>query len=78
MTPLSNITGKQMRKFVESLGYSFSRQRGSHIRFHHDLKKSITIPASGKRTIKPGIIKGLLNTMQIDVCLFYRYLNYNN
>jgi len=78
MTPLSNITGKQMKKFVESLGYSFSRQRGSHVRFKHSDKRSITIPASGKRTIKPGIIKGLLNTMEINVGIFHEYLNYNN
>ena len=78
MTPLSNITGKQMRKFVETLGYSFSRQRGSHLRFKHHIKQALTIPASGKKIIKPGIVKGLLNTMEIDVKLFYRFLNYNN
>jgi len=78
MTPLSNITGKQMRKFVESLGYSFSRQKGSHLRFKHSYKQSITIPARGKKTIKPGIIKGLLNTMEINVNIFHKYLNYNN
>ena len=78
MTPLSNITGKQMRKFVESLGYSFSRQKGSHLRFRHSSKYSITIPASGKKTIKPGIIKGLLNTMEINVYAFHKYMNYNN
>ena len=78
MTPLSNITGKQMIRFVESLGYSFARQKGSHLRFKHACKYSITIPASGKKTIKPGIIKGLLNTMEINVDIFHRYLNYNN
>ena len=78
MTPLSNITGKQMRKFVESLGYSFSRQKGSHLRFTHLTKYPITIPASGKKVIKPGIVKGLLNTMDINVNIFQKYLNYNN
>jgi len=67
-----------MKKFVVSLGYSFSRQNGSHVIFKHLDKKSITIPASGKKTIKPGIIKGLLNTMEINVDIFHEYMNYNN
>jgi len=78
MTPLSNITGKQMRKFVESIGYTFSRQKGSHLRFRHSIKYSITIPARGKKTIKPGIIKGLLNTMEIHADTFHKYMHYNN
>ena len=78
MTPLSNITGKQMIKFVESLGYVLSRQRGSHLRFKHSTKQAITIPASGKKIIKPGLIKGLLNRMCIDVQTFHKYMKYNN
>jgi len=78
MTPLSNITGKKMRAFVESFGYTYSRQRGSHLRFKHNTRQALTIPARGKNTIKPGIVKGLLNTMEIDVELFYGYMNYNN
>jgi len=78
MTPLSNITGRKMRNFVESLGYICVRQKGSHIRFKHTNKYAITIPASGKKIIKPGVIKGLLNTMEIDVQILHKYLNYNN
>ncbi len=36
MTPLSNITGKQMIQFVQSQGYSQVRQRGSHKQFKHE------------------------------------------
>jgi len=78
MTPLSNITGKQMKLFVESLGYSLVRQRGSHLRFKSENRSPITIPAVGKKTIKPGIVKGLLNTMKIDVDVLYKHLHYNN
>ena len=78
MTPLSNITGRQIKKFVESIGYKYVRQRGSHLRFKHSFKASITIPAIGKKVVKSGLLKGLLNTMEVDVKLFYDYLNYNN
>lgn len=78
MTPLSNISGKQIKKFVESLGYRLVRQRGSHLRFKHQYKLSITIPAIGKKTIKPGLLKGLLNKMEVEVEVFYSYLRYDN
>ena len=76
MTPLSNITGKQMIRFVQSQGYFQVRQRGSHQRFKHPDKQSITLPVSGKKVIKPGIVKGLLNTMGLKSEILFQFLKY--
>jgi len=47
MPKLPSISGEQVVKCFEKLGYQVVRQRGSHIRMHHEFdksKKPITIP----------------------------------
>lgn len=66
MCSLSNITGKDFIKFVESIGYSFVRQKGTHKIYSHKLKKTITIPAYKKRVIKKGLLRGLLSDIDIS------------
>ncbi len=74
MSPLSNIDGKTIIKFIESLGYRFVRQRGSHMRYKHSNGIKITIHVQGKKVIKPGKLKGLLNDMNISSQKFFSYL----
>ena len=75
MSILTNIEGKRFIKFIEHYGYKFKRQKGSHLRYknHHGI--SITIPASGKRVIKPGIVKGLLNEMNLTSISLANFFN---
>lgn len=44
MASLSNIIGRELIKFVKSIGYRFHRQdRGNHRIFIHDDKKTLVI-----------------------------------
>ena len=45
MASLSNITGRELIKFVKSIGYRFERQnRGNHRIYIHDAKKLLLFP----------------------------------
>ena len=75
MTPLSNINGRKLIKFIESLGYKFVRQRGSHMRYKHKDGNMITLHVKGKKVIKPGRLRGLLNDLKIEPHIFFDYIN---
>jgi predicted RNA binding protein YcfA (HicA-like mRNA interferase family) len=74
MSPLSNIDGKTVIKFIESLGYRFVRQRGSHMRYKNSQNNKITIHVKGKKVFKPGILKGLLNELGISSNSLFAFL----
>jgi predicted RNA binding protein YcfA (HicA-like mRNA interferase family) len=44
MSQLPVLSGKQLVKFLQKLGYQEIRQRGSHIRLACPSRKSITVP----------------------------------
>lgn len=75
MSPLSNIEGRQVIKFAENLGYKYIRQRGSHMRYKNDMGSAITIHVKGKKVIKPGKLKGLLNDMNVTPTVLFEFLN---
>jgi predicted RNA binding protein YcfA (HicA-like mRNA interferase family) len=67
MASLSNITGKELIKFIKSIGYRLDRQnRGNHRIFVHDLKPTLTIPVYKKKTVKVGLLSGILKDIGIS------------
>jgi predicted RNA binding protein YcfA (HicA-like mRNA interferase family) len=68
MSPkLPALSGKELVKFLERIGYAVIRQKGSHIRLRKDLKTgqhNITIP------MHKEIAKGTLNDILIKVSLW--------
>ena len=67
MASLSNITGRELIKFVKSIGYRFDRQnRGNHRIFVHDEKKPFTIPVYKKKIVKIGLLGGILRDIGIS------------
>ncbi len=67
MSSLSNTTGKELIKFIESIGYRLDRQnRGNHRIYVHDEKKTLTIPVYKKKVVKIGLLSGLLKDMDIS------------
>jgi len=79
MTPLCNINGKTLDKFLKFLGYKVVRQKGSHIRYKDDKGKAITLNVKGKKVIKPGRLQGLLTKdLAIKKEVFFDWLKLNN
>jgi len=67
MPPLPIISAKDFIKFLESKGFVLIRQKGSHKRFKHPDGKNITVPDHGKTNLKRGLLKGMLNSLDIEV-----------
>jgi predicted RNA binding protein YcfA (HicA-like mRNA interferase family) len=71
MASLSNITGRELIKFVKSIGYRFDRQnRGNHRIFVHDEKKPLTIPVYKKKMVKIRLLNGILKDIGISKAEF--------
>ena len=67
MAFLSNITGKELIKFVKSIGYKFDRQnRGNHRIYVHDERKTLVIPVYKKKMVKIGLLGGILKDIGIS------------
>ncbi|MFW3353322.1 type II toxin-antitoxin system HicA family toxin [Aliarcobacter butzleri] len=66
MASLFNITGKELIKFVKSIGYRFDRQKGNHRIFVHEEKKTLTIPVYKKKIVKIGLLGGILRDIGIS------------
>jgi len=63
MPPLPVISAKELIKFLQSKGFEFVRQKGSHQRYKHPDGRAITVPVHGKTNLK----RGLLNELNINV-----------
>jgi len=66
MASMLNITGRELIKFVKSIGYKLSRQKGNHRIFVHDYKRTLTIPVYKKKMVKIGLLRGILRDIGIS------------
>lgn len=75
MPPLPVIDAKTFIKFLESLGFYFVRQKGSHARYKHDDGRAVTVPIHGKEALKRGLLGGMLNEIGADTEDLVWFLN---
>ena len=54
------VPAKKMLKIVESLGFQFSRIKGSHHRFAHPDGRKATIPVHGNEPIGEGLLNKII------------------
>ena len=74
MPPLPVISAKELIKFLQSIGFEFVRQKGSHQRYKHPDGRAITIPVHGKDNLKRGLLNGILNELNINVEELIKFL----
>ena len=74
MPPLPVIDAKKFIKFLESLGFEQIRQKGSHKRFKHPDGRYITIPDHGKKSLKRGLLNGMLGSIDVQVETLIEFL----
>jgi predicted RNA binding protein YcfA (HicA-like mRNA interferase family) len=65
MPKLPIVSGGEAVKIFCSMGYHVVRQRGSHIRLHHDFKKPLTIP--NHKVVSRGLLRTLIRDAGISV-----------
>jgi predicted RNA binding protein YcfA (HicA-like mRNA interferase family) len=51
---------KQLIVLAEQVGFSFSRQKGSHMIFYHQKGTRLTIPNHSNKELHPKIVKNIL------------------
>lgn len=66
MPKLPVVSGKELIKAFEKIGFVFIRQKGSHVIMKHQDNRVVTIPL--QKEIKKGTLKkGILNPLNISV-----------
>ena len=60
MAKLPRLTGKELGKIVEKLGFKFDHQTGSHMIYKHPDGRKTTIPSHGKEEIGPGLLNKII------------------
>jgi len=67
MSKLQLIDARKMEKFLLSLGFEKTRQKGSHAFFRHKDGRTTTVPYhSGKDLARP-LIRAILNDINLRV-----------
>lgn len=68
MPPLPILSGKQLIKALKKCGYIEVRRKGSHIFIRHESGDTMTvIPVHGKEDLGKGILKSILNDLEMTV-----------
>ena len=60
MVKLPRLTGKELGKIIEKLGFEFSHQRGSHMIYKHPDGRKTSIPHHAREEIGPGLLNKII------------------
>ena len=75
MAKLPKLTGGELGKIIEKLGFIFHHQTGSHIVYKHPDGRKTTIPNHQGEEIGPGL---LIKIIKKDLCIsreeFMKYI----
>lgn len=68
MSPhLPRLTAKEIIAVIEKMGFSFSRQSGSHKIYKNENGQRITIPFHSGKILHPKLLKSILRDAEISV-----------
>ena len=60
MPKLPRLTARQMATVLEKLGFSLSRQSGSHQIYKNSDGKRVTVPFHASKILHPKVLKSIL------------------
>lgn len=60
MRRLPLISGRDMVRLLQSLGFSVTRTRGSHVRMRDDDGRVTTVPVHGNRPLPKGLLRKII------------------
>jgi len=66
MPKLPSLTGKQLIRALNSLGFQVVRTRGSHHFLAHSDGRATVVPVHAGETIGPGLIAKILRDCEIN------------
>ncbi len=75
MAKLPKLTGKEVAKVVEKLGFIYSHTTGSHMVYKHPDGKRTTIPHHAGEELGPGLLNKIIKKdLGITREEFFKYL----
>lgn len=66
MTRLIPISGKEMCKILEKIGFEKIHQRGSHVRYKHPDGRITVVPVHSNEDLGKGLILEILKQVKIE------------
>ncbi len=66
MTKLPLVTGSELSRILALLGFTKTRQKGSHAYFAHPDGRSTVVPLHSGETIGRGLLRTILREIDID------------
>lgn len=70
MARLPVLSGRQIIKILEKIGYQAVRERGSHIRLSCPKRRSITVP--DYKMVSRGLLRKILRDAELSASEFER------
>lgn len=64
MAQLPILSGREIERALQKIGYFLARQRGSHLRLSHKTRRSVTVP--DYRTVSRGLLRKILRDAELS------------
>ncbi len=73
MLKLPAIKGRDLIKFLESIGFKVTRKKGSHVRLRSEDGKATTIPVHKNKDIPKGLLRKIIREdLEISLEEFFK------
>jgi len=66
MPKLPQISGKELCKIIEKIGFKKILGRGSHVRFKHSDGRRTVVPVHGNEKIGKGLLREILKQIKLS------------
>ena len=66
MPKLPQISGKELCKIIEKIGFEKIQGKGSHVRFKHPDGRRTVVPIHGNENIGSGLLKEILKQVKLS------------
>ena len=67
MPPFPRVTGREVVRALQQLGWTVVAQKGSHVQLKHPTRGGrVTVPIHAGETFGPGLIKSILSQAGIS------------
>ena len=65
MSKLPSLTGRQVVKALQKVGFTVIRQKGSHAFLQHPDGRSTVVPLHAGETVGPGLLRKIIHDVEM-------------
>ncbi len=66
MTKLPPVSGREMCRILEKIGFQKVHQKGSHVRYRHRDGRRTVVPVHGNEDLSIGLIREILKQIKLS------------